>query len=170
MGASLAVLLFLYRHVLETPFGWLDGLVRAKRGHRRPTVLSRGDVRRVLSAIEGSSRPIAHLLYGSGLRISEACSLRVKDLDFERREILVRAGKGDRDRLTMLPDALVVPSRNPSKRWAAASVSLPWPIPLVTRSVSSRTRTFRCRWLVDFELMSRSLTKNWSCRGRVGIR
>jgi integrase len=70
----------------------------------------------VLSAIEGPSRPIVQLLYGSGLRISEACALRVKDLDFERREILVRAGKGDRDRLTMFPDALVAPLREQLER------------------------------------------------------
>jgi integron integrase len=113
---ALAALLFLYRDVLETPFGWLDGLVRAKRGHRRPTVLSREDVRRVLAAIEGPSQLIARLLYGSGLRVSEACALRMKDLDFDRREILVRAGKGDRDRLTMLPDALVAPLREQIER------------------------------------------------------
>jgi integrase len=92
------------------------GLVRAKRGHRRPTVLSREDVRRVLSAMEGPSHLIARLLYGSGLRVSEACALRMKDLDFDRREILVRAGKGDRDRLTMLPDALVAPLREQIER------------------------------------------------------
>ena len=103
---ALSALLFLYRDVLGSPFGWLDGLVRAKRGHRRPTVLSREEAQRVLAEMEGVPRLIALLLYGSGLRISEACALRVKDVDFDRREILVRQGKGGRDRLTVLPALL----------------------------------------------------------------
>lgn len=104
---ALAALLFLYREVLELSVGWLDGMVRAKRPARRPTVLSREEVRRVLAAMRGTPRLVAMVLYGSGLRLAEACSLRVKDVDLERGELVVRQGKGGRDRLTMLPASMV---------------------------------------------------------------
>jgi integron integrase len=104
---ALAALLFLYNEALELRVGWLHALVRAKRPARVPTVLSRDEVRRVLEAISGEARLVAMLLYGAGLRLMEACSLRVKDVDLDRREIVVRLGKGARDRLTMLPDSLV---------------------------------------------------------------
>jgi integron integrase len=102
-----AALLFLYREVLELPE--VDGIVRAKRGSSCPTVLSRDEAGRLLAELEGVPRLISMLLYGSGLRLLEACSLRVKDVDLDRGEIVVRQAKGRRDRLTMLPDALVEP-------------------------------------------------------------
>lgn len=104
---ALAALLFLYREVLETPVGWLDAMVRAKRPARRPSVMSREEVRRVLEVMEGVPRLVAMVLYGSGLRLMEACCLRVKDVDLDRGELMVRQGKGGRDRLTMLPASLV---------------------------------------------------------------
>ena len=104
---ALAALLFLYREVLELSVGWLDGMVRAKRPGRRPTVMSREEVRRVLAAMQGTPRLVAMVLYGSGLRLAEACSLRIKDVDLDRGELVVRRGKGGRDRLTMLPASLV---------------------------------------------------------------
>lgn len=104
---ALAALLFLYREVLDTPVGWLDGMVRAKRPHRVPTVLSRDEVRRLLESMDGVPKLVALVLYGSGLRLMEAMTLRVKDVDLDRREIIIRRGKGGRDRLTMLPDSLV---------------------------------------------------------------
>lgn len=104
---ALAALLFLYREVLEAPFGWLDQLVRAKRPHRLPVVLTRDEVAAVLGAMRGQPQLIAVLLYGSGLRLSEACTLRVKDVDLARRELIVRGGKGDKDRLTMVAEAAV---------------------------------------------------------------
>ena len=104
---ALAALLFLYRDTLDAPVGWLAGLVRAKRPHHRPGVLSRDEVRRMLAAIEGVPHIVALLLYGSGLRLLEACGLRIKDVDFDRRELVIRQAKGGRDRLTMLPDAVV---------------------------------------------------------------
>ena len=104
---ALAALLFLYREVLETPVGWLDAMVRAKRPARRPSVMSREEVRRVLDAMEGVPRLVAMVLYGSGLRLMEACCLRLKDVDLDRGELMVRQGKGGRDRLTMLPASLV---------------------------------------------------------------
>jgi len=104
---ALAALLFLYREVLETPMGWLDKIVRAKRPARRPSVMSREEVRRVLEAMDGVPRLVAMVLYGSGLRLMEACCLRLKDVDLDRGELMVRHGKGGRDRLTMLPASLV---------------------------------------------------------------
>jgi len=106
---ALAAILFLYQEVLGEPLATLKNLPRAKRPARRPTVLSREEARAVLSAMDGAPQLIALLLYGSGLRLHEACSLRVKDVDFSRGEILVRDGKGGRDRLTMLPRSLVQP-------------------------------------------------------------
>ena len=103
---ALAALLFLYREVLETTVGWLDTMVRAKRPARRPSVMSREEVRRVLEAMDGVPRLVAMVLYGSGLRLMEACCLRIKDVDLDRGELMVRHGKGGRDRLTMLPSSL----------------------------------------------------------------
>ncbi len=104
---ALAALLFLYREVLATPMGAPDGIVPAKRSHHVPTVLSIEEVARVLDAMPPAPQLMASLLYGSGLRVAECCAVRVKDLDLERRELVVRAGKGGRDRRTPLPDALV---------------------------------------------------------------
>ena len=104
---ALAALLFLYREVLGIPMGPPQGIHPAKRSHHVPTVLTPGEVTRVLGAMDGVPRLMASLLYGSGLRLSECCTLRVKDLDLERGEITVRSGKGGRDRRTMLPAALL---------------------------------------------------------------
>jgi integron integrase len=103
---ALCALLFLYRYVLEVELPWLDDLVRAKRPARLPVVLSRQEVAAVFGCLHGVKRLAAALLYGSGLRLLECLRLRVKDVDFDRNEIVVRAGKGDRDRRTMLPVAL----------------------------------------------------------------
>jgi integron integrase len=100
---ALAALLFLYREVLGHEVGWLDDIVRAKRPHRLPIVLTRTEVERLLAHLRGTPRIMATLLYGSGLRLMESHRLRVKDLDFERHEIVVREGKGDKDRVTILP-------------------------------------------------------------------
>ena len=103
---ALAALMFLYRDVLEQPLAVTSGVLPAKRPHVLPNVLSRADVARVLAAMEGTTRLMACLLYGSGLRLQECCSLRVKDVDLARGEIRVRRGKGARDRVTMLPASL----------------------------------------------------------------
>ena len=100
---ALAALFFLYRSVLGHEFPWLDDPVRARGPERLPVVLSRDEVRAVLSSMDGVTRLMATLLYGSGLRLLECCRLRVKDVDFARRQIVVRRGKGDKDRMTMLP-------------------------------------------------------------------
>ena len=103
---ALAALLFLYREVLTRDLPWLDDLVRAKRPAHIPVVLTRDEVRFVLSHMRGTPRLMATLLYGSGLRLLECCRLRVKDVDFGRHQIVVRSGKGDKDRVTMLPATL----------------------------------------------------------------
>jgi integron integrase len=104
---ALAALLFLYRDVLSIPIEAPRDLAPAKRPHRLPTVLSVADVGRVLAELDGVQALMASLLYGSGLRVTECCTLRVKDVDLTRHELTVRAGKGARDRRTMLPAALV---------------------------------------------------------------
>jgi integron integrase len=106
-----SALLFLYREVLVHDLRWLDGVVRAKAPSRLPTVLTRSQVARLLDAFRGTHRLVAELLYGTGMRILEAVRLRVKDLDLERREIVVRDGKGAKDRVTMLPARLIGPLR-----------------------------------------------------------
>ena len=103
---ALAALLFLYRDVLGLKLPWMQDVVRAKRPRRLPVVLSRGEVERLLAAMEGPSRLMAALLYGTGMRLMECVRLRIKDVDFERGEILVREGKGDKDRRVPLPQAL----------------------------------------------------------------
>jgi integron integrase len=107
-----SALLFLYKEVLEIDLPWLDNVTQAKAPKRLPVVLTQSEVQAVLSRLDGSMWLIASLLYGSGLRIMEALRLRVKDVDFARREILVREGKGFKDRVTMLPVGLVQPLKN----------------------------------------------------------
>jgi integron integrase len=108
---ALGALLFLYRHVLTRELEGLDGVVRARSPQRLPVVLSRGEVRAVLQLLTGVFRTIGTLLYGGGLRLNECLELRVKDVDFDRRQIVVRRGKGDKDRTVPLPasvrDALI---------------------------------------------------------------
>jgi len=103
---ALSALLFLYREVLQQEVPWLDDLVYAKRPHHLPVVLTREEVHAVLVEIHGVPRLMAVLLYGAGLRLLECARLRVKDIDIARNQIVVRAGKGDRDRLTMLPTTI----------------------------------------------------------------
>jgi integron integrase len=100
---ALAALLFLYAHVLGQPLEQRATFVRAKRPQRLPVVLSPAEVDRVFAQLQGMKRLMAELLYGSGLRLSECVSLRIKDLSFERGELVVRDGKGNKDRITVLP-------------------------------------------------------------------
>lgn len=113
---ALAALLFLNRAVLRRGVGDLSGVVRARRPLRLPVVLSRDELRQVFRLLPEVQRLIARLLYGAGLRISEALSLRVQDLDFDRQQITVREGKGGKDRLTMLPASLAADLREHLER------------------------------------------------------
>jgi len=106
-----SALLFLYREVLVKDMRWLEGVVRAKSPSRLPVVLSVDEVQKLLRVMQGTHRLLAELLYGTGMRIMEALRLRVKDVDFGRAEILVRDGKGAKDRVTVLPRRLFGPLR-----------------------------------------------------------
>ncbi len=108
-GQALAALLFLYRHVLDRPLEGLGKLPRGRAPTRLPVVLTRGEVEQVLGQLRGVYRLVGWLLYGGGMRLMEGVTLRVKDLDLERRELTIRRGKGAKDRVTVLPAALVAP-------------------------------------------------------------
>jgi integron integrase len=103
---ALSALLFLYREVLSVELPWLDDVIRAKRPQHLPVVLTRDEVRAVLQRLDGAPRLMALLLYGAGLRLLECCRLRVKDVDFATNQIVIRHGKGGKDRVTMLPAAV----------------------------------------------------------------
>ena len=100
---ALAALLFLYRDVLGVELSWLDGMVRAKRPSRLPVVLSRDEVAYLLMELRGTVKLMCALMYGTGLRVLECAELRIKDIDFTAHQIVVRRGKGAKDRSTMLP-------------------------------------------------------------------
>lgn len=106
---ALSALLFLYREVLEQDLPWMQDVVRAKRPARLPVVLTQTEVAEVLERMQGVHGLMARLLYGTGMRLMEVVRLRVKDVDFERLEIVVRDGKGGKDRVTMLPRKLATP-------------------------------------------------------------
>jgi len=106
---ALAALLFLYKEVMGEPLPWLDDIVRAKRPVRKPTVLTADEAHRLLANLRGPKWLMASLLYGAGLRLRECLNLRVKDVDFGYRQILVRDGKGGKDRITVLPASVVEP-------------------------------------------------------------
>jgi len=142
-----SALLFLYRQVLGTELPWLEGVVRARPTQRLPVVLTRHEVRRLLSALRGQHRLIGHLLYGSGLRLLEGLRLRVKDVELERREIVVRNGKGGKDRITMLPAALrarlaeqIEGVRASHARDAAAGHGFVWMPPALARRYPGSAR------------------------------
>jgi len=100
---ALSALLFLYRHVLHQDLPWLEDVVRARRPKHLPVVLTRDEVRAVISKLAGTARLMATLLYGSGLRVLECARLRVQDVDFAMNQVVVRDGKGAKDRVTVLP-------------------------------------------------------------------
>ena len=108
---ALSALIFLYKRVLGVDLGALEDLIRARKPRILPVVLTREEVRAVLDVLDGPIRLIANLMYGTGLRLSECLCLRVQDLDFETHTVVVRDGKGEQDRVTMLPQKLKEPLR-----------------------------------------------------------
>ena len=106
---ALSAIVFLYREILDREVGWLGEVERAKQPERLPVVFSRAEVRAVLAHVNGQHWLMVSLLYGAGLRLMECVRLCVKDVDYEYRQILVRDGKGQKDRVTMLPQSLAEP-------------------------------------------------------------
>jgi integron integrase len=133
---ALSAILSLYRLVLDQDLPWLDGIVRAKPSQRLPVVLTRAEVSVVLRHLHGAPRLMSLLMYGAGLRLLECARLRVKDVDFAANQITVRSGKGDKDRLTMLPQVVkadlaahlttVKRQHEADLRHGAGWVELPW--------------------------------------------
>jgi integron integrase len=151
---ALSALLFLYRHVLQVELPWLDDVVRAKRSGRLPVVLTREEVRAVIGQLQGPSKLTAILLYGAGLRLLECAHLRVKDVDFAANQVVVRAGKGDRDRVTMLPAVvktdlarhldLVKKQHETDLAHGAGWVELPWAL---ARKYPNAGREWPWQWV-----------------------
>jgi integron integrase len=113
---ALSALLFLYRHVLGREIGDLGEVIRARKPKRMPVVMTREEVKAVLSNLTGDKWLMASLMYGTGVRLMECLRLRVQDVDFSRTEVLVRDGKGAKDRITMLPESLRTPLQDHLKR------------------------------------------------------
>jgi len=151
---ALSALLFLYRAVLGQELPWLDEVVRAKRTGRLPVVLTRDEVRTVIRGLRGTHRLMAILLYGAGLRLLECAQLRVKDLDFGRKQITVRAGKGEKDRATPLPAIVaadlaahlevVKRQHDMDLRHGAGWVELPWAL---ARKYPNAGREWPWQWV-----------------------
>jgi integrase len=106
---ALSALLFLYRDVLKQELPYISNIERARKPKRLPVVLTRDETKRILATLDGTNWLITGLLYGSGLRLMECLRLRIKDIDFTYKEITVRDGKGEKDRVTMLPAKLKQP-------------------------------------------------------------
>lgn len=159
---ALAALLFLYREVLGQDLPWMDDIRRAKKPKRVPTVLTRDEVAALLDQMEGVSWLMAALLYGAGLRLMECVRLRVHDIDFARREIIVRHGKGGKDRRTMLPamviDALqgqLAQARRTHERDLACGLGAVWLPHALSRKYVHAEREWA--WQYVFPAGSRSI-------------
>src|SRR5438034_10846288 len=149
-----SALLFLYREILGVELPWLDDLVRAKRPQHLPTVLTRDEVRAVLERLDCTPRLMALLLYGAGLRLLECCRLRIKDVDFATNQIKIRAGKGGKDRMTMLPRTVkadlakhierVRALHQRDLRQGAGWVELPWAL---ARKYPNAGREWAWQWV-----------------------
>jgi len=104
---ALSAILYLYKNIIVKEIGWLDDVIRARRSKRMPVVFTKGEVKDVFNYLEGNAKIICSLLYGAGLRLGEALSLRIKDINFDNRQIIVREAKGDKDRITALPVTII---------------------------------------------------------------
>jgi integron integrase len=151
---ALAAILFLYHDVLDRKLELIQGVVRAKERIRLPVVLTRREVAAVLGRLRGTVWLMASLMYGSGLRLMECCRLRVKDLDLSRREITVRDGKGQKDRVTVIPERLLQPLKEHLRRVrlqhqddvrrGAGYVELPYAL---ARKYPSASRDWPWQWV-----------------------
>ncbi|HEV2609739.1 MAG TPA: phage integrase N-terminal SAM-like domain-containing protein [Noviherbaspirillum sp.] len=128
---ALCALLFLYKQVLQTDFPWLQDIYRPNRPARLPTVLTEWEVAAVLEEMKGVHALMFRLLYGTGMRMMERMTLRIKNVDLGRREIMIREAKGRKDRVTMLPLALVAPLREQITRLGCFTMQTgPDPVPV----------------------------------------
>jgi integron integrase len=150
---ALSAVVFLYKHVLQDPAFRIEGLVRPKRTQHVPVVLTHAEVSQLLNQLSGTCQLIASLLYGSGLRLLECCTLRVQDLDLARFELVVRRGKGAKDRRTMIPRGLVPAierklqhARRQHERDLVAGVRIAVPDALA-RQYPAAEHDWRWRWL-----------------------
>lgn len=109
---ALSALLYLYKNIIQSDFGWLEDVVRAKRSQRLPVVFSKPEAREIFLFLNGVPKLVCSLLYGSGLRLGEAIKLRIKDINFEYRQILVREAKGNKDRISTLPVKIIPELKN----------------------------------------------------------
>ncbi|MBX2977154.1 MAG: integron integrase [Ignavibacteriaceae bacterium] len=105
---ALCSILFLYKSVLHKEFGWMENLIKAKKSKRIPVVFTKNEVREVFRHLDGVTKLIYSLLYGSGLRLGEALNLRIKDINFDMHQIIVRESKGEKDRITTLSKSIIV--------------------------------------------------------------
>ena len=161
---ALCAIVFLYRHVLQRPLPWLGELPRPRKPVRVPVVLTRDEVRAVLAAMGGVPRLIAMLMYGGGLRVSEAVQLRVKDVDLARGEVVVRRGKGDKDRRTVLPRSVIEAVRAQLEavrvQWSADLAARPpvvTPLPgALRRKYPMAEREWAWRWVFPASRVMRS--------------
>ena len=156
---ALAALVFLYGQVLDAPALELEDLVRARVPTHLPVVLTQAETNALLARLTGESRLVASLLYGAGLRLLECLRLRVKDLDLERGEILVRDGKGRKDRVTMLPRSLAADLRAQLRGRVRCTRAISW-----RASVRSR---YRMRWRESIPVRRTSGAGN-GCSPRAG--
>lgn len=109
---ALNAIIFLYREVLKVDLPWMDGIQRAKKPSRLPVVFTRTEVKLLLAQLDGTFWLMASMIYGSGMRLMECVRLRVKDVDFHYKQLIIRDAKGQKDRVTMLPESLIEPLRN----------------------------------------------------------
>ncbi len=105
---ALCAILYLYKNIIKKELGWLEDIVRAKKRRRLPVVFTKAEIKRVFENLEGVPKLVCSLLYGSGLRLGEALRLRVKDINFDYKQIIVREAKGNKDRITTLPNAVIL--------------------------------------------------------------
>jgi len=151
---ALNALVFLYSKVLGQPLGEIEGIVRAKKPRKLPVVLTHEEAMRIIGKLSPPDHLIASLLYGAGLRVTEACRLRIKDLDFDHQIIVVRDGKGDKDRTTLMPVSLVAPLQalvsQISHAWKTQSESFAHPVSLpyaLARKYPKAAYSLQWQWL-----------------------
>lgn len=160
---ALNALVFLYTKVLDIPLGEIGSVIRSKKPKRLPVVLTHGEAMSIIEKLSGPYRLLASLMYGSGLRVTEACRLRVKDIDFSSQVIIIRDGKGAKDRTTLMPSTLIseleMQITSIQKAWKEKDVSLQTPVSLpfaLSRKYPGADMSLDWQWLFT----SHSLTKN----------